>query len=191
MPHTHKFEPWKIDHLDSPERAARFDVDRIMSLLPLQPHHAVADIGCGTGFFSLPLAQRLPQGRVMALDILEEMLERVRNKVEQSGASNVEARLCGEMDFPLEPESLDGVFLAFVLHEQEDREAFLQRVRGILRPGGWVGVVEWVKRETGMGPPLHERIDPAEGRELAARAGFKSGQETAISENHYMLILEN
>jgi ubiquinone/menaquinone biosynthesis C-methylase UbiE len=185
-----KFDSKKIDQLDSPERAARFDVDGIMSQLPIKPHHVVAEIGCGTGFFTIPLSRRLPQGRVIALDILEEMLDRVRNKVEQAGAANVAAMLCGETDLPLEPDSVDRVFLAFLLHEMEDRADFLERVRGHLRPGGWVGILEWVKKETGMGPPLSVRLDPDEGRELAVRAGLRVVGGKAISENFYMIILE-
>lgn len=191
MPEDRKFDLKKIDNLDSPERAARFDVDGIMSQLPLKPHHVVAEIGCGTGFFTIPLSRRLPQGRVIALDILEEMLERVRSKVEKEGATNVETLLCGETELPLEPDSVDGVFLAFLLHEMEDRADFLERVRGHLRPGGWVGILEWVKKETGMGPPLNIRIDPDEGRELAVRAGLRVVGGKAISENFYMIVLEN
>ncbi|MEK7281086.1 MAG: methyltransferase domain-containing protein, partial [Chloroflexota bacterium] len=188
---THKFDPKRMDFLDSPQRAKQVDMDKIMSLLPLRPHNVVADIGCGTGFFTFPLAQHLPQGRVLALDISPDMLERVKSKVQQSGATNVEARLCQELDFPVAPGSLDGVLLALVLHEQEERTACLQKVRDRLQPGGWVGVVEWVKKPMAEGPPLYERIDPKEGRELATEAGLKVVQKESVGQSFYMLVLEN
>lgn len=185
----HKFDPARIDRLDSPERLSRLPLEEIFSALPLQPSQTVADLGCGTGIFSLPLAQRLPQGKVYCLDIAEVMLERVRRKVQESRITNIEVKQCSETDFGLEPGSLDGVFLAFVLHEQEDRAAFLQTVRPLLKAGGWVGVVEWQKKEMSEGPPLPERIDPAEARQLASQAGLKAVVDKSLGDRYYLMVL--
>ena len=135
------------------------------------------------------MAQRVPEGKVYCLDIAEEMLERVRKKVIDNKVSNVEVKRCEEMDFGLEPGSVDGAFMAFVLHEQEDRVAFLKAVSSLLKKRGWVGVLEWVKKEMSEGPPLNERIDPAEAGELAGKAGLKVSANKALGDKFYMVVL--
>lgn len=186
----HKYELAKIDLLDSPKRLKGLPpFEEVFSLLPLQPFQTVADLGCGTGTFSLPLAQRLPQGKLYCLDIAEEMLERVRRKVQESQVANIEIKRCSETDFGLMPGSLDGVFMAFVLHEQEDRVAFLQAVNSVLKKGGWVGLIEWVKEDMPYGPPLHERISPVEAKELASGVGLRVVTEQTLGKNFYIMVL--
>ena len=75
---THKFDPAKLDRLLAPERYEQLDIHRILSLLPITHYQTVADIGCGPGFFTIPLAKTLWEGKMYALDIQEEMLEACR-----------------------------------------------------------------------------------------------------------------
>ncbi|MDO8690566.1 MAG: class I SAM-dependent methyltransferase [Dehalococcoidia bacterium] len=185
----HKFDPKDLERLDSEARRKSTDIESILSSLPLDPGQSVADIGCGTGFFSVPLSRALSQGKVYALDIADEMLERVRLKVLENGISNIEVVKSGEMDFPVPAGDMDGVFLAFVLHEQEDRTEFLRKVRDLLKPSGWLSVIEWQKKEMRMGPPLADRIDEAGLRDLASRAGFLPVSVTNLDEFNYLALL--
>lgn len=187
---AHKFDPKHLERLDRADRRQMIDIEAVFSSLPLSPNQSVADIGCGTGFFALPLSRRIPEGKVYALDISEEMLERLRQKAQEGHITNIEALKSGETDFPLPPGSMDGVLLAFVLHEQEDRIAFLKKVKELARPGAWVGVVEWVKREMSMGPPLHERIDPSELSALARRAGLELVSKEGSGYTFYHAVLQ-
>ena len=186
----HKFEVAKIDRLDSPERLKRLpSFEEVFSQLPLKPSQSVADIGCGTGTFSLPLAKHLPEGKLYCLDIAEEMLERVKKKIKENNISNVIVKKINELDFGLDLQSLDGVFMTFVLHEQEDRVAFLKAIGGLLKKGGWVGFVEWVKKEMPEGPPFAERIDSTEARTLATNSGMKVLKEKTLGDKFYMMVL--
>lgn len=184
----HKFNPARIELLLSEERRILLDPERIISLLPLESGHIVADIGCGPGFFTIPLARRLPRGKVYAIDIQEEMLEALRARMATAGVKNVEVRLSGELALPLENESVDGAFLALVLHEAQNKLAFLERVRDVLRPRGWLAIIEWHKREMEEGPPLSERLSEAQVLRLTKRAGFAPIKRLPLNEKHYFIF---
>ncbi len=140
---THGYDPARMDRLVSPERYERLDIYRILSLLPLTHDQIVADIGCGPGFFTIPLAKTLWEGKVYALDIQEEMLEACRRRVEEARLGNVEVMLNKETKFPLEASSLDGVLVALVLHSQIDKAAFLKAVVKLMKPSGWLAFINW------------------------------------------------
>lgn len=184
-----KFDPSKKEFLDSKERLQTFPPDKILSRLPLAPGQYVADIGCGTGYFSLPLADLLTKGKVYALDISEDMLAKLRSKLEESPHKNIVLMKSGEDEIPLKAGSLDGVLMVCVLHEAaEDRGAFLSKVFNLLKPGGWLAVVEWFKKEMPVGPPLKERIDLNEALALAPEKGVKLVKHETLSEKHYFIL---
>lgn len=158
-----KFDPARADALLSEERQQRLAPDGVLDRLPLQPTQSVADVGCGPGMFTIPLAQRVPRGVVYALDTQEAMLARVRVRVAEHGLSNVVVAQNTEASLPLSPESMDGMFLAFVLHEAaEDRVSFLDVLARHTKPGGWLAVLDWHRMETPYGPPLEIRLEPDE-----------------------------
>ena len=130
-----------IDRLLRPERLETLDPFRVLSLCPVNPRDTVADIGCGPGFFTLPLAKFLINGKVFALDTSDEMIEACQQRVDGARMGNVDVLKCGEYDFPLEPASVDGLFIAFVVHHPDDRVRFLTAVKEALRPGGWCFVL--------------------------------------------------
>jgi len=189
MPHKFPVESKHI--LIDPERKESTDPQRVIGLLPIQPHHVVADIGCGPGFFTIPFAKHLAQGRVFAVDMQQGMLDEVKARVEAEGLGNVDIRLSGELDIPLEKTSLDGVFLAYMLHETEGPLAFLRIIKKILKDGGWLCLLEWVKEEMEEGPPLEERIAEEDALELVQKAGFKVTARPKINEKHYIFVLAN
>ncbi len=186
----HKFDPKNLDRLDRQDRRQLIDVEAVFSQLPLTTGQSVADIGCGTGFFAIPLSRHVPEGKVYALDIADEMLSRLRQKVAENGAANIEVLKCSEMDFPLPKGAMDGILLAFVLHEQEDRVRFLEKVHELLKPGAWVGIIEWEKKETKMGPPVAERIDRSEVKDAASKAGLDFLLATQSGETNYVAVLK-
>ncbi|MCH1550436.1 MAG: class I SAM-dependent methyltransferase, partial [Pseudomonadales bacterium] len=85
--------------LERPERQRQERTDLLINNLPLQANSVVADIGAGTGYFSFPVAKRLPKGRVLAVDIQPEMLAIIAQRQEAAGISNVETIL-GAVDTP-------------------------------------------------------------------------------------------
>ena len=172
-----------------PEREQENDPFRIITLLPIDAYEHVADIGCGPGYFSIPLAKYLVHGKLYALDIWDEALNEVRRRVSEANLGNVEVLECGPADFPMPEASVEGVFLAYVLHDAEDRGAFLSAVRRLLKPGGWFAILNWYRKETEHGPPLEKRIEPDELEALARDAGFRWRWWRDLNGIQYMALL--
>ena len=184
-----KFDPSKKDALLSSERHQDLDVHHVMALLPLLPYHMVADIGCGPGYFAIPLGKHLFRGKVYALDVQQEMLDATKEQLERVHLTNVEAVLSEEKKLPLEDESLDGAFAAFVVHEADSPKVMLEEARRCLRKGGWFAMLEWYKREMDDGPPLKERIDEAVLREIAEKVGFRPSARHDLNGKQYMILM--
>lgn len=180
----------RIQRLLSPERRERLDVPRILSLLSLRPYMTVADIGCGPGLFTIPLAKSLWDGKVYAVDVEEEMLKAVQQRAGQARVGNIVTLKSEEAALPLETGSLDGALLACVLHEAPDRAALLKGVVEALKRGGWCAVIEWQKAPEGSeGPPPEHRIAEEDVAQLAKDAGLRLSMRRELNSYHYLLVL--
>ena len=180
-----------IQRLLAPERAERNDTFSIIAYSEINDRDTVADIGCGPGYFTIPLGKTLTDGKLYALDINDEMLEACRQRVAEARLGNVEFLKCDEFDFPLDPGSLNGLFLAFVIQQSPDKPRFLRAVRELLRPRGWCTILEWFHRETETGPPLERRVDPDDLKEMAIQAGFQYQIWRHLNGEQYMMTLRN
>ena len=180
-----------IQQLLAPERSKSMDTFSVLSFSEINLQDTVADIGCGPGFFTLPLAKYLVNGKLYALDIDVEMLAACRERVAQARLGNVEILQCDEFTFPLESGSLDGAFLAFVIQQSPDKPRFLRAVRELIHSKGWCTILEWYRKETETGPPLERRIEPADLEVMAEESGFMNRGWRDLNGEQYMLMLRN
>ena len=184
-----KFDPAEKDALLSPERYQRLDIHRVMSIIPLQPYHKVADIGCGPGYFTVPLGKSVFDGRIYALDVQQEMLDAAKKELDHIRLTNVDLMLSQDDKLPLEDDGLDGAFAAFVMHESEKPKGLLEDTYRCLQKGGWLALLEWHKRKMEEGPPLKERIDEGKLRQMAQEAGFRFTSRHTLNDSQYMLLM--
>jgi ubiquinone/menaquinone biosynthesis C-methylase UbiE len=177
--------------LDNPERLKWLPPDRVLELLPPCPAATVADIGAGTGYFAIPLAQAIgPDGKVFAIDLQPEMLDLLRKKIEGPGSPRNISLLQGTAESTtLPPVSCDLVFIANVWHELPDHAAALREFRRVLRPDGALAIVDWrPDAEHPPGPPIKHRIDAAEvGRKLEKRRWTVVGNTSVGSYSYFIL----
>lgn len=174
--HERRFHPSQMHRLEDPERRNWLPPDEVLVQLDLRPGWTVADIGAGTGYFTLPMASAVGSaGRIFAVDVSPEMLERLRVRLAEAMLTNVECVEAEASATRLPSASCDLVLLANVWHEFDDRGAVLAEARRVLKPAGRVALLDWrpdVERE--HGPPLEHRIAPEAARQSLANAGFSA-----------------
>ncbi|MCE5295748.1 MAG: class I SAM-dependent methyltransferase [Euryarchaeota archaeon] len=149
-------------------------IDRAM----VGSYEVVADLGCGNGYLAIPLAEKARM--VVALDAQTEMLGALLERA-SGKQGDVLRPVASELPFiPLKDGSLDRVFLVNFLHELADKRAMISEISRVLRERGRVTFVDFQKKETVMGPPLHERIDEKDVPALFA--GFELIQRFSFDE---------
>ena len=128
---------------DSPGREDRLQINRVMDILGIAPGKAVADIGAGSGWFTVRAAKRMSgRGLVYAVDINPEAIRYVDDRARKEQLQNVKTIL-GQADNPLLPaRSVDAVLLLKTYHEVAQPVALLQNLCAALRPGAKVGVID-------------------------------------------------
>jgi cyclopropane fatty-acyl-phospholipid synthase-like methyltransferase len=128
---------------DSPGRDERLQVNRVMDILGIGPGKNVADIGAGSGWFTVRAAARVTDsGMVYAVDINPEAIRYIKNRVEKEHLRNVKTILSRSDDTLLPANTVDSVLLLKTYHEVERPIALLQNLRASLRPGAKVGIID-------------------------------------------------
>jgi len=182
-PAQHKGHPDHMEHHFDPEASAKsFDSaardawqlpDRVIAALDLKPGQTVADIGSGTGYFSIRLAQSPPAPKVYGADIEPAMVEYLRQRAAKEGINNVIA-VRAAADSPNLPEPVDLVLIVDTYHHIGDREEYFRKLRSSLKPEGRVAIIDF-KPDSPEGPPKEFRFAP-EAAEMSA-AGYKLAQQ--------------
>jgi SAM-dependent methyltransferase len=128
---------------DSPGREQRLQINRVMDLLAITPGKTVADVGAGSGWFTVHAAQRVAEsGRVYAVDISAEAVRHIARRADQEKLHNV-TTILSQADDPLLPHStVDAVLLLKTYHEVAQPVALLEKLRPALRPGARVGIID-------------------------------------------------
>jgi ubiquinone/menaquinone biosynthesis C-methylase UbiE len=109
----------------------------------VKPGQTVADIGCGPGFFTLPMAKMVSEkGKVIAADLQQEMLDKLHARAAEKGLKNtIHYHLCGENHLGI-TEKADFILAFYMVHEVPDADIFFRETRGLINPGGRLLYVE-------------------------------------------------
>ncbi|MHB8231996.1 MAG: class I SAM-dependent methyltransferase [bacterium] len=189
----HKFDPANHKRLDSEERYKIMPPELLIDEIEKTASNyfkngdavTFADLGCGSGYFSIPLAKRINSFKdknaiLFALDISAEMLGIFNDKLkkESGGTINnceIKCVKCDEFFIPLEDNSVNILLMANVFHEIEDKHAYLQEIKRVLKDGGTFFLLDWKKEDANpvMGPPAGERVSTEEAVKILKESEFK------------------
>jgi SAM-dependent methyltransferase len=189
-PHTHQHtfkDAEKWSHVfDDPDRDAWQKPHQVIQALALAPEARVADLGAGTGYFSSRLANMLPKGRIYAVDVEPDMVRFLAERAKREGLGNLTA-VHGAPDDPRLPEKADLVLLVDVYHHIDGREAYFRKLRGALRPGGRVAIIDFTL-DSPRGPPVAARVAPGKVKAEMKAAGFALAAEHRFLPDQYFLV---
>ena len=178
--------PW----LERPERAEEEDPDLAISILKIPKGAIVADIGAGSGYMTIRMAQRVgPTGRVYANDLQPQMLDILGRRLAEERISNV-TLVQGTVDDPkLPPGSLDLEILVDVYHEFSRPQAMLQRLREALKPDGRLVLLEYRKEDPSIPIRPEHKMSVAEAKLEVEHEGFTlSKVDEALPRQHILIF---
>lgn len=184
-----RFDARLAERLDAPERLTWLPAGEVVAALDVKPAEVIADIGAGTGYFALPLAEATGhRGMVYAVDSQEPMLKILREKLLSRGLGNIET-VFAEADATFLSSALcDLVFFANVWHEFPDRSAVLRESRRILKNLGRISILDWSPEVAPEhGPPLNHRLSAQSAIGELQAAGFKQVSHTNVGKYSWLV----
>ena len=188
---TRTFKASDAHRLDDPERLKWLPPDEAIQTLSLEPGMTVADIGAGTGYFSLPFARAIaPDGRVLAVDLQPEMLAILRGKLQSPGTpANIQLLEGTATQTGIAARRCDLVFLANIWHELDDHAAVLCEMVRILKPGGRIAILDWRHDlASPPGPPADHRVAQHTTTSVLVQAGWHILHSGPFGQYSYLLI---
>jgi SAM-dependent methyltransferase len=182
--YVHGYDERANERLDDQARAL---VDLLHSDTAYPAGSLVLEAGCGVGAQTVTLAQRSPQAQFVSIDVEAESVEAAARRVRAAGVTNVELRRADIFDLPFEAASFHHVFVCFVLEHLAQPVAALEILKGLIRPGGTITVVEGDHGSTYFHPDsaaAHEAIQCQVELQRAA------GGDSNIGRQVYPLLVE-
>jgi len=174
---------------DEKERRKWQNPENVLTEIGLQSGMTFADIGCGQGFFTIPAAKMVGEsGKVYASDISETNIEKLREKVDSAGLTNVVVEAGKAEDLILCNACADIIFLGIVLHDFENPSKVLANAHSMLKKTGKLIDLDWKQEPMEFGPPLHIRFSEEKGIQLLESSGFKVQLIKKSGLYHYIIV---
>ena len=163
--------------------------EQVLDQLELKLDMVAAEFGCGSGGFAFPLAKRLEDGLVYAIDIQQAPLSALKSRALLENIVNIRV-IRSDLEKPrgstLTEFSLDLVLIPNVLFQVDNKDAIIIEAKRVLKTGGKIVVIDW-KKSASQGPEKG-RIFPEEIKEMAEKIGLELKREFQAGKYHYGLI---
>ncbi|MFT5686378.1 MAG: ubiquinone/menaquinone biosynthesis C-methylase UbiE [Myxococcota bacterium] len=189
---THRFddaEKWAAV-FDDPARDAWQKPAELIAALGIVSGSVAADIGAGTGYFNPHLSRAVgDQGRVIAVDIEQSLVEHMTQRAATEGTANVSPRLGKAADPGLEADEVDLILLVDTYHHIEDRTAYFTRLLSAVRPGGRLVVVDFKPGDIPVGPPEDHRIPQDKVVAELTAAGWGAGESLEVLPHQFVQVM--
>ncbi len=164
--------------------------EHLVRELFLQPSDRVADIGCGTGVYTIALAHGVGiTGQVYSVDVHREALHTLAGTLDKRGIVNVEMIWADvEKSVPIDAYSLDAVVISNVLFQFDKIDKALITIARLIKPGGQLLVVEWSDSHGGLGPHTSNVIQEEQAINLVQKHGFRILKRLPAGDYHYAFL---
>jgi cyclopropane fatty-acyl-phospholipid synthase-like methyltransferase len=189
-PHSHEHSFQGADqwarYFDDPARDEWQKPHQVIQALHLAPDARVADIGAGTGYFSVRLAHMTPKGRVYAVDVEPDMVKYLADRAKREKLTNLQAVQSSSAD-PRLPEKVDRVLLVDVYHHIGERVEYFKNLREYLKSNARVAIIDFHK-DSRIGPPASDRLPAEQVIAEMKQAGYSLAATNDFLPNQYYLI---
>jgi ubiquinone/menaquinone biosynthesis C-methylase UbiE len=180
-------EEW-IKTLDSPNRIAGLKLNETVAALKLKPGQIVADIGAGTGVFTVPLARAVqPGGTAYAVDIEQGLIDHIAKVAADQSVGNVRTVL-GAFEDPRLPAQVDLAFITDVLHHIEKRDVYVKNLARYVKPGGRIAVIDFIPGKGGHRDDPAMQLSPEQVAAMMAEAGLKPVEDVKLFDDKWFVI---
>lgn len=175
--------------LERPAREREERTDLLIERLPLQPDDMVADIGAGTGYFSIPMAKRVPDGKVFAVDIQQEMLDIIEARKRDGAPDNIETVLGTVASPGLPSNGVDLILIVDAYHEFSHPYEMGRAMAQALKPGGTLILIEYRAEDPGVPiKPLHKMSEQQAIDEMRAIGLQHVRTEDFLPQQHFLVF---
>ncbi len=159
-----------------------------LKTLGLKDSDIVADLGAGTGFYSVAAGKIVSRGKVYAVEVQKDFIATIKHKAKEAGVSNIEC-FWGNVEKLGGTKLADGVadvvIASNILFQVEDRDLFISEAKRILKRGGRVLLIDWSDASFG----IMNMVPKAQAREMFEHKGFVFDREIDAGAHHYGMIL--
>ncbi|MBS1989350.1 MAG: methyltransferase domain-containing protein [Cyanobacteria bacterium SZAS LIN-3] len=173
---------------DDPARDIWQKPDQVVQALKLQANDRIADIGAGTGYFSVRMAKAIPEGKVFAVDTEADMIKYLQKLAGEKKLANL-IPVSGKANNPELPESVNLVLIVDTLHHIDDRAAYLASLKPKLLPQARLAVIDF-NESSKVGPPLKHRLSKESVIGEFKNAGYELAETLDFLPNQYFLIFK-
>jgi ubiquinone/menaquinone biosynthesis C-methylase UbiE len=183
--------PHKQFPANDTERRKWQDPEKILTEIGLAPGMTFVDLGCGDGYFAIPASRLVgPKGRVIAIDIDDGAIGRLRQHAAEEGLSQLSAEVGVAEDTIACEGCADFVFFGINLHDFAYPAQVIRNAKRMLQPSGKLVDLDWKADPMPIGPPLEKRFSIAKAQELIESAGFHIILVAESRPYHYIIIAE-
>ena len=175
--------------LERSTRQEEEDAAAAIAALPLSPGSVVADIGAGSGYYTFRMARRVPQGKVYAVEVQDEFIASLQDRVRQEGATNVSVIKGSEQHPNLPDSSVDLAILVDVYHELAYPREMLAALHKALRPNGQLLLLEYRAEDPAIPIKALHKLSVAQAQKELAASGFQLAENGRfLPIQHYLLF---
>ncbi len=155
---------------------------KVINEIPLEKEMSIADFGCGSGGWVIPLAKKVKDGKIYALDVLEEALSALKGNADLERVYNIRTVHCDvERGTELQEDLFDLVIMSNLLFQVEDKDGTIEEGYRVLKKGGRLLVVDWVVGEN----PSEDIID-----KKIKEKNFKKIKSIDAGKQHFAILYE-